>query len=142
MSASLGDMLTAVKNGVVALGNISQHIQTVANYSSFMFGFNRLAQAALTTSYVTLYTCPANQRACVTNITVCNTNNTNSHLYLSIVPQNGTAGTGNSAFYNFQISAHDTQIFQLSLPMNALDTLQAKASATGVTIFISGGATA
>ena len=139
MSASLSDILTALKNGVVALGDNSRFTQVILNLIGIASGFNRIAQAALTTAYVTYYTCPSNQRACITGITVCNTNNNNQHFSVSIVPSGGTAGAGNAAFFQFQVNAYETQIFDLSLPMNSLDTLQMKASATGMTLFVSGG---
>ena len=69
MSASLTDILTTQKNGVVALGNLVNQFSGVYNNIPTA----QLAQANLTTSVVTYYTASTSQNSHVNCINICNT---------------------------------------------------------------------
>lgn len=99
----------------------------------------RIAQAAITTSYVSIYTAPTNTRTYVKDINVCNTSGGALTVYISLVPDGGTAGTSNALFYNFSIAANTTYQWSGVQILDAGETIQVKASNTGLTITISGG---
>lgn len=139
MSTSLGDILTTQKNGVVALGDISRYTQAIANLLAIFGGLSKIGQAAMTTGYTTLYTCPLGQRACLVDMNICNTTAAPIGIYVSAVPSGGSAGASNAIFYNASLPAYSTMQWTGSVAMTAGDTLQVKASATGCTITASGG---
>lgn len=99
----------------------------------------QLAQAAVTTSYATIYTTPLNTRTYVKDLDMCNTGSSPVQIYVHLVPSGGTAGTGNALLYNIQIPAYSTLQWCGSQIMSASGTLQVKASATGCTITATGG---
>jgi hypothetical protein len=99
----------------------------------------QLGQGAVTTSYTTLYTVPANTRTFFKQIDFCNTTATPVYVYMSVVPSGGTAGTSNSIFYNTAIPAYSTLQWCGTQVMNEGGTIQIKASALGVTATASGG---
>lgn len=142
MSASLSDILTTQKNGVVALGDISRYTQAIANFLAITGGLSKMAQAAMTTSYATVYTCPVGQRAALVDLNICNTTASPIGIYVSMVPSAGTAGTTNAIFYNASLPAYSTVQWTGSIAMAAGDTLQVKGSAAGCTITVSGGSVA
>jgi len=72
--SSLTDLLSALKNGVIAINGL------VSAYSSTL-----LSQAALTTSYVSLYLVPTSSRVYVNDICVCNTTAAAITVYISLV---------------------------------------------------------
>lgn len=98
----------------------------------------RLAQAASTTAFLAIYTCPTGTRTYVKDITVCNTTGSAVTLFLSLVPDQGTAGTANALFNAHSIAANTTYQWKGTQIMNESETLQFKGSATGLTINISG----
>ncbi len=100
---------------------------------------NRLAQAALTTSYVTVYTTPLLTRTYVKNIDICNTTAGSLNIYISLVPSGGTAGTSNALFYNTPVPAYTTVQWTGSEILTPGDLISVKASGTGVTVTITGG---
>ena len=53
----------------------------------------KLGQAAMTASYVTIYTTPDNTRTFVKDIDIVNTTGSAISIYVSLVPFGGTAGT-------------------------------------------------
>ena len=70
---------------------------------------------------------------------MCNTTGAAIQVYVHIVPPSGTAGTGNALYYNFTIPANTTWAWQGTQVLITSASLQAKASATGVTLTASGG---
>lgn len=100
---------------------------------------NRLAQAALTTSYVTVYTTPLLTRTYVKNIDIVNTTASALSFYISLVPSGGTAGSGNALFYNAPINGRTTVQWTGSEILTPGDLISVKASAAGVTVTITGG---
>lgn len=99
----------------------------------------RLGQAAMTTSYTTIYTTPDATRTFVKDIDIINTSTAAIGLYLHIVPSGGTPTTANAIFYNNQLPAATTVQWCGTQILNAGDTIQIKASAAGCTATISGG---
>jgi hypothetical protein len=99
----------------------------------------QLGQAAITTGYTTLYTTPVNTRTYVKDINICNTTGISVNVTVCLVPNGGSAGTGNALVYNLVLFGSDLYRWQGVQIMNAEDTLQIKASGTGATITVSGG---
>jgi hypothetical protein len=99
----------------------------------------KLAQAAMTTSYVTIYTTPVNTRTFVKDITIVNTTSATINIYVSLVPKSGAAGTDNAIFYANSLPANTTVEWCGAQIMNAEGFISVKASAIGCTINISGG---
>jgi hypothetical protein len=99
----------------------------------------KLAQAAMTTSYVTVYTVPLTVRTFVKDITIVNTTSSAINIYVSLVPKSGTAGTANAIFYANALPANTTVDWCGAQIMNEEEFISVKASATGCTINISGG---
>lgn len=98
----------------------------------------RLGQAAMTTSYATIYTTPDNTRTFVKDIDIINTTSAIVHIYVSLVPMNGTAGTGNALFYYNALPAYTTMQWAGSQILEAGGFISVKASAVGCTITVSG----
>jgi len=99
----------------------------------------RLAQAAMTTSYTTVYTVPLTVRTFVKDITIVNTTAAAINIYVSLVPKSGTAGTGNAIFYNNALPAYTTVEWCGSQIMDEEAFISVKASAVGCTVNITGG---
>lgn len=98
-----------------------------------------LAQAAISTDYLAVYTVPANTRTYVKDITIMNTTGSTKHIYVSLVPNEGTPGASNAVFYNTILPAYTTVQWTGAQIMNVADTIQVKADAAGCTINITGG---
>ena len=99
----------------------------------------QLAQAAMTTSYATVYTVPVNTRTYVKDIDIMNTTAASINVFVSLVPSGGTAGTSNALFYQVALPAYTIVQWAGSQILDAGATIQVKASNTGCTINISGG---
>lgn len=100
---------------------------------------SQLAQAAMTTSYATVYTVPVNTRTFVKDVTIINTTASPINIYVSLVPPAGTAGTSNAIFYGNALPGNTTVEWCGAQIINAGATIQVKASALGCTAMISGG---
>ena len=98
----------------------------------------RLGQAAMTTSYATIYTTPDNTRTFVKDIDIVNTTASTVYIYVSLVPLAGTAGTANALFYNNALPAYTTLQWAGSQILEGGEFISVKASATGCTINVSG----
>jgi hypothetical protein len=98
----------------------------------------QLGQAAITGTIATLYTVPANTRTFVKDLNICNTTGGALTVNVHIVPNGGTAGTGNAILYTYSIAANTTYRWTGVQIMNELQTIQIKGSATGLTITASG----
>ena len=99
----------------------------------------RLGQAAITTSYATVYTAPTGTRTYVKDMDIVNTTGATIGIYVSLVPSGGTAGTSNALFYNTPLPLNTIVQWAGSQILNEGDTIQVKASAVGCTITVSGG---
>jgi hypothetical protein len=109
----------------------------VANYQNITP--KALGQKAITTSYTTLYTVPDLTITYLKDFDIINTTNAIIHIYVSLVPKSGTAGTDNALFYYNSLPAYTTMQWTGSQVLTAGVTIQVKASATGCTITASGG---
>jgi len=109
----------------------------VANYQNVIP--LRLGQAAMTTSYTTLYTTPLVTRTYVKDFDIINTTGATVRIYVHIVPSGSLTGTANAVLYNNALPAYTTMQWTGSQIMNPGDTIQIKASAVGCTITASGG---
>ena len=98
----------------------------------------KLAQAAMTTSYATVYTARDNTRVFVKDIDIVNTTAAAINIYVSLVPSGGTAGTSNALFYSNSLPAYTTMQWAGSQILDPEGFISVKASSTGCTITISG----
>lgn len=101
----------------------------------------KLVQSTATTSETTIYTAPASgtvTAVIVKEVVVANTSGSNVTYTLSLVPQGGSAGTGNRIIPGRTMAANDVQVFALNTVMSPSDFLSHLASATGITVTISG----
>ena len=105
MAASLDDILTTQKNGVIAINNLGQYILGI---STFMKGTPLASGAAGTGTYSVLYTVPTNKQMAISDIEICNTSATPATFYVSLVPSGGTAGASNAVFYAAPINGNTT----------------------------------
>lgn len=99
----------------------------------------QLGQAAITTSYASVYTVPANTRTYVKQLDICNTTASPISVYVSLVPSSNTAGTANALFYNATLDGYSTLSWTGTQVLSAAGTIQVKASGAGCTITASGG---
>lgn len=144
-SASLSDILTAQKNGVIAINNLAgitnNSVLALDRIAAFLESTGvpgPLGQAAASTSFATLYTAPAGALAQVTDITICNTVVTPATFSICLVPSGGTAGAGNALFFDAPIPGNTTVQWTGSQFMLAGGFIAAKASATTVAFTIGG----
>jgi hypothetical protein len=98
----------------------------------------KMAQAALTTSTVSLYTTPVTNRAVIQDIMIANTTAGSLTYTIYLVPAAGTAATTNAIFYQVALPANTSYHWTGSQVLFPGDTIQALGSATGLTISISG----
>jgi len=134
--ASFDDLLSAAKNLVVAVNNLTQY---VGNYYTLQRGAP-ISPTAATTSTSTLYTVPLGQQFQLQEIDIVNTAATSATFSFYIVPSGGTAGISNALFYSAAINPNTTVQWRGTLAMSSGSTVQASASATTVTYKIAGGA--
>ena len=98
----------------------------------------KLGQAAITATVATLYTTPTSTRTLVKDMHICNTTAGSVNVTLYLVPTGGTAGTSNALLIDKAVASKDTYRWEGVQVMNAGDTIQVIASATGCTITASG----
>lgn len=135
MSASLSDILTTQKNGVIAINNLASYMLGIYNNNAT----TQICQSALTTSTATLYTASTSTNSHINTINICNTTGSAITISLFIVPSGGMAGTSNAIYYGYSIGANSTVTWSGIQIIMAGGTLQGSASATGVTVTVSGG---
>lgn len=99
----------------------------------------KLGQAAVTTSYATLYTAPLLTRTYVKQFDFCNTTGSPINIYLHLVPSAGTVGTSNAMLYQTAVPGYGTLQWTGVQILNAGDTIQVKAASAGVTVTAAGG---
>jgi len=135
MSASVSDVLTALKNIVVALSNIGTNVQSLYNNvpTASLFG------GAASTANAILYTASATNNSHINTINICNTATSSATFSLFIVPSGGSASASNAIFYNCPIPANTTTLWTGTLVIPAGGTIQGSASATTVTFSLAGG---
>jgi hypothetical protein len=134
--ASLADILTTQKNGVVGINAIAQALNGLLLYSK---GDALSSGAAGTGSYSTLYTVPTGFQVAIVDIEICNTSATAATFYVSLVPLGGTAGASNALFYAAPINGNSTVQWTGQQVLDAGGFVAAYASASSVTIKVGGG---
>jgi hypothetical protein len=97
-----------------------------------------LGQVSITSTIATLYTTPLNVRTFVKDLNICNTGATPVTVNVHLVPNGGTAGTGNAILYGYSITGNTTYRWTGVQIMNEFGTIQVKGSTTGLTITASG----
>jgi hypothetical protein len=98
----------------------------------------QLGQAAITTSAATAYTV-ASGTTMINTFDVTNTGASATTFDVYLVPNGGTAGTGNAIVYQIPIKAKGVYHWVGMQVLHTIgDTIQVKAAATGCTITISG----
>ena len=97
-----------------------------------------IAQSAIPATVTNIYTVPLKSRTWLETIDVVNTNATATTFDVYLVPQNGTAGTGNALFYQQTLQPKQNIQWTGIQVIDSQSTIQVNASATGVTIRISG----
>ena len=127
-ASSLSDLLTTLKNGVIAVNTLSNYLASRIN----------MGRGAMALSYATLYTVQPNNNIVLTNIDICNTAGVAAQVWVSIVPSGGTAGTDNALIYGANVPANSLMQWVGSLPMSPGETVQCYATATTCTIMASG----
>lgn len=135
MPASLDDVLTTQKNGVVGINSLAN---TWAKYYTYIKGAVLSGGAAGTGGFSILYTVPTNQTVTITDIEICNTGSTGATFYIALVPSGGTANASTSLFYNAPIPAYTTVQWTGNQVIGASGTVQGYASSSAVTIKVSG----
>lgn len=133
--ASLDDILTTQKNGVVAINSISSSISGIFTYIK---GSPLTRSPAATGTYATLYTVPIGKQLTLTDIEICNTGTTAATFYISLVDDGGTAGASNALFYAAQISPKMTVQWTGQQIVGSNGTVQGYASSSDVVIMIAG----
>ena len=134
--ASLADILTTQKNGVVGINAISQALSGLLSYAK---GSTLSSGAAGTGSYSTLYTVPTGRQMAIVDIEICNTSAVPATFYVSLVPSGGTAGTSNALFYAAPINGNSTVQWTGQQVLDAGGFVAGYASAATVTIKVGGG---
>lgn len=137
MSASIGDLLTTQKNGVVAINNLGQNIGAI----STVYRGSPQPSGAAGTSVGTIYTVPTGQQFTLTDIEICNASATGTTFSIFLVASGGTAGTANALFYSAPINGNTTVQWTGSTALSSGSTVQVSAGAATVSMKISGGAT-
>lgn len=99
----------------------------------------RLGRGQLSTSYATIYTCPAGKRAYVKDINLCNTHSGNSNAFVALVPSGGSAGVSNEIISSFQMASRSVYRWTGLQILNEGDTIQVKGSDVNhINVFVSG----
>jgi len=99
-----------------------------------------ISPAASTTSVSTLYTVPSTGQFLLTDIEICNTTATAGTFTIYLVPSGGTASQANALFYSSPINGNSLVQWTGQQSLAAGSTIQGLASATTITIKVSGSA--
>ena len=134
--ASLDDILTTQKNGVIGINNIGVSLSGMFAYER---GQSLTSGSAGTGSYATLYTVPTGRQMAIVDIEICNTGATSATFYVSLVPAGEAAGASNALFYNAPIPPYTTVQWTGQQVLGAGGFVAAYASTANVTIKIGGG---
>lgn len=140
MTASLADILTTQKNGVIAINNLASYTSALADFTGVLAGTDQFAPpTGSTTGYVTIYTAPTGVIGRISEIDICNGNAAAGTFYVHLVPLGGSADTSNALFFNAPIPGYGTVQWTGGLALKAGDFVQVKASGTGITFNLCGG---
>lgn len=136
--ASLDDIFTTQKNGVVAINSLVKYLQNISN----KFVGAQFYQGAATTGLTTLYTTPSNSTSYLTEVNISNTSATAATFSIYIVPLNDTAASSNALFYLAPIQGRSTVQWQGSVFLPSGATIQAQGSTTSINFYATGGSVA
>lgn len=132
--ASLDDLLTTQKNGVVAINGLGQTLlKLYANFKSVP-----IFSGAAATSATILYAAPSATTICLTDIAIVNTAATSATFRINLVPPAGSASAVNALFYDALIPPNTTIQWTGAQAIAAGGSVSALASATSVTFLLSG----
>ena len=98
-----------------------------------------IAQATITTGYVTIYTVVVDQRLYIKDIDICNTTSGALTVTVNLVKNGGSPDLTNTLFSGSSIAANDNLQWTGTQIMDYNGTIQVKASGAGLSINISGG---
>jgi hypothetical protein len=98
----------------------------------------KLVQVAVATAATTQYTVPASRQDVIKDYEVCNTTGAAITFTFNVVPTGGSASTANQVLSSASIPANQTFHWTGTIVMNAGDFLSTAASATGLTLTVSG----
>lgn len=98
----------------------------------------RMVQVAVATAQTTQYTTPAARQDVIKDMEIANTTGAAIGFTLNVVPSGNAAGTANSVLQSVSIPANQTLHWTGTIVMNAGDFISTAASATGITITVSG----
>jgi hypothetical protein len=132
--ASLDDILTTQKNGVVAINNLAQ----ILSYMSYVYIADPSPVVQSTTSASVIYTVPNTLQYTVTGIDICNTSGSADTFTICFVPSGGTADATNAIYYSAPIAAHTTISYRGGTALDSNYTIQAFAGTTNLTFKIAG----
>src|SRR6266404_2426 len=99
----------------------------------------KLGTGSISVGLTTLYTTPANTRTFVNDLDISNNNTTTAAASVYLVPNGGVAALTNILIPGISVPGKSILQWTGSQIMNAGDTIQTSASATGMTIIASGG---
>jgi len=128
MSGSISDILTTLKNGVIAMNTLSSYLKNGIN----------LGRGALPASFFTYYTVAANTKIVLTNIDLCNTSGSSETVSVCLVPAGAVAGADNALIYDLPIPANSSFQWVGAQALGPNESIAAKASATAVVIHLTG----
>lgn len=134
--ASLDDILTTQKNGVVAINGLNQ---ALAGIYAYVKGKPLASGAAGTGGYSTLYTVPTGQQMAIVDMEICNTSAAPATFYISLCALGETAGASNAVFYAAPINGNTTVQWTGQQVLTAGGFVAAYASASTVTFKVGGG---
>lgn len=135
MPASLDDILTTQKNGVVAINGINS---AVSSLFAYVRGSSISSGPAGTGSYAKLYTVPTGRQVTINDIEICNTGSSPATFYISLVPSGGTAGASNALFYAAPINGNTTVQWSGQQILGGGGFVSAYASSSNITIKVNG----
>jgi hypothetical protein len=137
MPASLDDILSTQKNGVVAINGLTQNLGAI----SAVYRGSPQPSGTAGASAGIIYTVPNGQQFTLTDIEICNASSTGTTFSIFLVSSGGTAGASNALFYNAPIAKNTTVQWTGGTALSTGCTIQASSGAATVAIKISGGAT-
>lgn len=135
MPASLDDILTTQKNGVVAINTLGGYINNILTFTKGTV----LSRVPMTTGTTVLYTVPPGFQFTINDIEICNTATAPATFTVYLVPSGASASASNALFYSAPIPGNTTVQWTGNQVLDAGSTIQASASATTVTIMVNGG---
>ncbi len=100
--------------------------------------FLKLVQVAVATAQTTQYTTPAARQDVIKDFDVANTTGAAIVFTMNLVHNGGSAGTSNAILAAVSIPSNQTLHWTGTQVMNAGDFISTAASATGLTLTVSG----